>query len=101
MLGRIVKYSLLFIGVAFVLGAGFVIREVGSKSTRIATRWACPCVYVEGRDLEYCLSMTPVPVGSIVSVKADDATQSVEASSFFFFKSKARRVPKQSCVMEY
>lgn len=101
MLGRGVKFGLSFVAVAFVLGVGFIVREVGSKSTRITTRWVCPCVYVEGRDLDYCMSMTPVPVGRLVSVKTDDQAQAIEASSFLFFKSKARRIPNQSCVMEY
>ena len=101
MSSRLTKIALLLVGLAVLAGAGFIVREVGSKSTRIATRWVCPCVYVEGRTLDYCMSMTPVPIGRIVSVEKDDAEESVSATSFFVFRSKARRVPRQSCVMEY
>ncbi len=77
-----------------------VMQQIGSKSTRMTTRWVCPCVYAEGRSLDYCISTLPVPVDSFVSVKADDEGQVITARAFFVFSSTARRVPQQSCLME-
>ncbi|MEO1657755.1 MAG: hypothetical protein AAFR65_08535 [Pseudomonadota bacterium] len=97
---KIVRTSTVVVLALVLIVVTVLLQSVGSKSARIATRWSCACVYVEGRELAECMDALQLPVQPIVRVTQDDATQQIHARALLFFSSTARRVPEQSCVVE-
>lgn len=86
--------------IAVLLGlAAFGASQAGPKAANIATRWVCPCMFVEDRTLQYCMDYLPIDVGELVSVQADPASRTVTATSLLVFQSKARHEPGLGCLM--
>ena len=97
---RIILWGFLSVIGIVTLCAGCVATEVGPKAAKMTTRWVCPCIYVEGRSVDYCMETMPIDVGPIVSVNNDTETRTVSARSLLFFSSAARYEEGLSCVME-
>ncbi|MEM1110983.1 MAG: hypothetical protein AAGI11_03655 [Pseudomonadota bacterium] len=87
---------------ALLLGGGaYLATDVGPKAARMTTRWVCPCVFVEQRELQACVDDMVVNTTPITRIELDPGTESATATALLFFESRATRVPGQSCRMEY
>lgn len=79
---------------------GFAANEVGEKASNMTARWVCPCVYVEGHDLDKCMNDMAINTARITRVELHDDQQAVVATSLFIKKSRAYRVEGQGCRMD-
>lgn len=77
-----------------------LLAEYGPKTAAMAVRWSCPCVYSEGRTLEYCIANAPMGIGDLSRGKLDNERRSIEVTSFLLFTARGRHEPGRGCVIE-
>ena len=98
--------KLLFLALLLILvpvtWASVQLADIGPKVTRMSVRWICPCVFMEGRDVEYCVSTVPsggVDLSPWLSVQQHSEQQRVSVRALGLFPSTAQYEPGFSCTL--
>lgn len=82
---------------------GAWVLDAADKTSHMYVRWTCPCLFVEGRSLDYCLDNAPdrgVGAHTAYRIDIEEESQRVSFSLGPLAKASAQRIPGQLCVVD-